>query len=329
MLTEFLVGDRYTNDDIRFALDLENLGGIRPAVDASKNLRHLAIMTAAHTYEKNITENPYNDRIENGILTYTAQGRRGHQEITGRNRRILEQYSAPCPFYCFANEGRQVYTFLGLLELLRHYQEQQIDSRNSLRLVWVFEFRIHSEIAVVPVALARELTAAFLSDRESRLPEEREVVLPESPGATAERTMSYETEQLRSQLFQINPYTFETLVKDVVELRGFERVSVTRASQDGGIDLNAYVSESNYFFSRTHVQFQVKRWRHSIGSVDINGFRGALSTTAKGVFITTSHFTRAAVKEAEHPTKPVISLIDGLSFSRLVGELAIDLEDYK
>jgi hypothetical protein len=129
MLTEFLVGERYTNDEIRFALDLENLGGIRPAVDASRNLRHLAIMTAAHTYEKNIAENPYNDRIENGILTYTAQGRRGHQEITGRNRRILEQYYAPCPFYCFANEGRQVYTFLGLLELLRHYQEQQIDSK--------------------------------------------------------------------------------------------------------------------------------------------------------------------------------------------------------
>jgi restriction system protein len=193
----------------------------------------------------------------------------------------------------------------------------------------VFEFRIHVEVGVVPVALARELTAAFLADRESRLPEEREVVVPEVPSAMIERTMSYETEQLRSQLFQINPYRFESLVKDVVERRGFERVSVTRASQDGGIDLNAYVSESDDFFSRTHVQFQVKRWRHSVGSIEINGFRGALSSTAKGVFITTSHFTRAAMLEAEHPTKPGISLIDGLRFSRLVGELAIDPQDYE
>src|SRR5216684_3679197 len=176
-ITDFVVGEKYTNDQIRFALDLENLGGIRPAVDGSKNLRHLAIITAAQVYEKNIAENPYNDRIENGVLTYTAQGRRGHQEITGRNRRILEQYSSPCPFYCFANEGRQVYTFLGLLELLRHYQEQQIDSRNDLRLVWVFEFRIHSEISVVPIAHARDLTASFLVDRESSVPDERDVVV--------------------------------------------------------------------------------------------------------------------------------------------------------
>jgi restriction system protein len=216
-----------------------------------------------------------------------------------------------------------------LLELLRHYQEQQIDSQNALRRVWVLEFRIHNEVDVVPIAIARELTTAFLADRESRPPEEREVVTPEAPSAIIEGAVSYETEQLRSHLFQINPYRFESLVKDVIERRGFERVSVTRGSQDGGIDLNAYVSESDYFFSRTHVQFQVKRWRHSVGSVDINGFRGALSSTAKGVFITTSHFTRVAMREAEHPTKPVISLIDGLGFSRLVGELAIEPKDYK
>src|SRR2546425_6233092 len=327
MLTEFLVGEKYTNDQIRFALDLENLGGIRPAVDANKNLRHLTIMTAAHTYEKNIAENPYNDRIESGILTYAAQGRRGDQEITGRNRRILEQYSSPCPFYCFANEGRQVYTFLGLLELLRHYREQQIDSKNELRLVWVFEFRIHSEIEVVPVEHARDLTASFLRDREASIPEEREVVglAPETQVADA---TFYEAEHIRSQLIQINPYRFETFVKDVVEKHGFEAVIVTRASQDGGIDLDAYVPESDYFFSRTHVQFQVKRWRHSVGSVDINSFRGALSSTAKGVFITTSHFTRAAVREAQHENKPVISLLDGLKFSQLVSEVRLNLENY-
>jgi restriction endonuclease Mrr len=284
-------------------------------------------MTAAHTYEKNIAENPYNDRIENGVLTYTAQGRRGHQEISGRNRRILEQYSAPCPFYCFANEGRQVYTFLGLLELLRHYQEQQIDSRNELRLVWVFEFRIHSEIDIVPIAQAKDLTASFLVDRESSVPEERELVVLTPEASVADATF-YEAEHIRSQLIQINPYRFEIFVKDVVERHGFERVIVTRASQDGGIDLDAYVPESDYFFSRTHVQFQVKRWRHSVGSVDINGFRGALSSTAKGVFVTTSHFTRAAAREAQHQSKPVISLLDGLKFSQLVREVRLDPEAY-
>ena len=43
-LTFFKVGDSYTNDQIRFSLDLENLGGIRPSLDSNRNVRHIAIM---------------------------------------------------------------------------------------------------------------------------------------------------------------------------------------------------------------------------------------------------------------------------------------------
>ena len=48
-----------------------------------------------------------------------------------------------------------------------------------------------------------------------------------------------------------------------------------------------------------------------MGSVEINGFRGALSTNAKGVFVSTGYFTRAAVQEAAVAAKPAIALIDG------------------
>ena len=51
-VSSFKVGDTYTNDQIRFALDVENLGGIRPALDASKNVRHVAILTASDAPEK-------------------------------------------------------------------------------------------------------------------------------------------------------------------------------------------------------------------------------------------------------------------------------------
>ena len=107
-----------------------------------------------------------------------------------------------------------------------------------------------------------------------------------------------------------------------------DNVTVTPPSQDGGIDVNAYVVDSNYFFSKTHVQFQVKRWRHSVGSVEINQFRGALHTTAKGVFVTTSHFTKAAIQESEHIVKPCVSLIDGFKFSKLVMDAGINLNKY-
>jgi len=146
MITEFKVDEKYTNDQIRFALNVENLGGIRPSVDASKNLNHLVILTAAEQYERNISENPYHDRIENNVLIYTAQGRTGDQEISGRNKRILEQYSAPIPFYGFSNEGRQTYTFLGLLELLRHFQEYQIDKKNILRKEPIAKLKVCQEL---------------------------------------------------------------------------------------------------------------------------------------------------------------------------------------
>ena len=328
MVTEFIVGEKYTNDQIRFALNVENLGGVRPSVDANKNLKHIAIMTSAQEYEKTIYDNPYQDRVENGILIYTAQGKTGNQDIVGRNKRLLEQYSQPVPVYCFSNEGKQFYVFLGLLELIRHYQEDQIDTKRELRRVWIFEFYIHQEIRVVPIDVAKELAATFFDEAKASQIEEREVIQLEAP-KNDEISIIYDTEILRRQLLQINPYKFEHLAKEVIESHGFENVSVTPASQDGGIDINAHVADSDYFFSKTHVQFQVKRWRHAIGSVEINNFRGALNSTAKGVFITTSHFTKSAVREAEHLSKPSISLIDGFRFSEIIQKTSIDINKYK
>ena len=47
IVDKFYVGELYTTDQIRLSLGLENLGGIRPSLNARKNLQHLAIMTAA------------------------------------------------------------------------------------------------------------------------------------------------------------------------------------------------------------------------------------------------------------------------------------------
>src|ERR1017187_1830915 len=142
-LTGFKIGEIYTNDQIRFSLDVENLGGIRPALDEQKNVRHVAILTVGEDAGKVTHENPYSDRIEGDVLTYTAQGREGEQQLTGRNKRLVEQYTVPTPFYGFVNLGKQTYRFLGLLELLRHYQEVQADKKGELRKLWIFEFRIH------------------------------------------------------------------------------------------------------------------------------------------------------------------------------------------
>jgi len=278
-------------------------------------------MTAAEDSGRVRTENPYHDRIEGNILIYTAQGREGDQTLVGRNKRLIEQYTTPTPFFGFTNIGRQTYRFLGLLELLRHYQESQADKRGTLRKVWVFEFRIHDKPEVVPIKDAASLSAALLAESRRSSPlgnMEREVTPLPQRGDEGEGTTPAEIETVRVRLFQFAPYEFEHFMKLVLERSGFVKVSVTRASGDGGIDLDAYVGEDNDFFAGTHVQAQVKRWRHAVGSPDINNFRGALSTTAKGVFVTTSHFTRAALVEARHEAKSSIALVDGDRLSGIV-----------
>jgi hypothetical protein len=319
-MTYFQVGENYTNDQIRFSLNLENLGGIRPSVDASRNVRHVAIMTAEETAGHLSSENPYRDRIEGDVLLYTAQGREGDQALTGRNKRLIEQYLRPIPFFGFANIGRQTYRFLGLLELLRHYQENQFDTRRNLRKVWVFEFRIHREPPIVPIEQAGAISAALLSEshRSNELASMDRELEPVALSSGATEGTEADLESVRSGILRFDPYEFEHFIRSVLEKTGFVSVSVTRASGDGGIDVNAFVDEDNDFFRGTHLQAQVKRWRHAVGSPDINSFRGALSGTAKGVFVTTSHFTRAALVEARHPSKPSIALVDGERLASIV-----------
>ncbi len=325
-VSSFRVGEIYTNDQIRFALDVENLGGIRPALDANRNVRHVAVLTAAEDSERLKHENPYHDRIEGDVLIYTAQGREGDQELRGRNKRLIEQYTIPTPFFGFVNLGRQTYRFLGLLELLRHYQENQTDRRGTIRKVWLFEFGIHRVPEVIPIDEALTITAALLAESRSSNPLaslDREVAVSLESDSRENTVPLVEIESVRVRLLEIAPLDFEHFIKRVMERSGFLEVSVTRASGDGGIDINAYVEDSNYFFAGTHVQAQVKRWRHAVGSPDINSFRGALNTTAKGVFVTTSSFTRAAITEAKHPNKGSITLIDGTRLSSIVLQLNV------
>ena len=327
-VTGFKVGKLYTNDQIRFALSVENLGGIRPALDAQGNIRHVAILTAAKDSGKLVSENPYQDRIEDDILTYTAQGKEGDQQLRGRNKRLIEQYLIPVPFFGFTNVGKQTYRFLGLLELIRHYQETQTDIRGSLRKVWVFEFRCHPVPKFVPIDEAKALCANLLSESRRRSgwsPEETEVERAVILSRIDSGQITNDSEQIRARLLQLQPAAFENFLEVVMTRSGFVQVTVTGKSGDGGIDLNGYVEEGNEFFAGTHVQVQAKRWRHAVGSIELNHFRGALSTTAKGVFVTTSHFTRAALAESRHPTKPCITLMDGDRLASLVNRLQIQI----
>lgn len=115
---------------------------------------------------------------------------------------------------------------------------------------------------------------------------------------------------LRKVLVSMKPDAFERLVQRILRESGFIQVEVTGKSGDGGIDGKG-IAQINGLLS-FHVMFQCKRYSSSVTAPQIRDFRGAMTgRTDKGLFITTSSFTRDAIKEATRDGAPPIDLIDG------------------
>ncbi len=118
------------------------------------------------------------------------------------------------------------------------------------------------------------------------------------------------TAHLLDILKQISPNGFERLCQRLLRESGFEKVTVTGKSSDGGIDGNG-ILKINPFVS-FNVIFQCKRYKETVGAPQIRDFRGAMMGRAdKGIFLTTGRFTMEAKKEARRDGVPPIELVDG------------------
>jgi len=107
-----------------------------------------------------------------------------------------------------------------------------------------------------------------------------------------------------------SPNGFERLSMRLLREAGFERVSVTGRSNDGGID-GVGVLQLNDLVS-FNVVFQCKKWEGAVPPKEIRDLRGAMAGRAeKGIFLTTSTFTSSARAEAERPGAVPIELVDG------------------
>ncbi|WP_334178619.1 restriction endonuclease [Pseudoxanthomonas sp.] len=141
-----------------------------------------------------------------------------------------------------------------------------------------------------------------------RLPAEAEstIALP-----VDELPLDEQQEQSLLEVLQsLPPYGFELVCERLLREHGFESVSVTQKSRDGGIDgygvlrLSAFVS--------LKVAFQAKRYKDVVGRAAVGEFRNALLGRAeKGVFITTGRFTSDAEMEAARDGVIPIELVDG------------------
>jgi HJR/Mrr/RecB family endonuclease len=324
MIKELIVGDFYSNDSIFAALKVGNAGGIRLSL-LDKSVARVAIMASVQD-SRTISENPYHDRLENDILTYTAAGKTGEQTLAGVNQRVIEQKQFNFPIHGFVSiasrrdksVGKNRWKYLGLLEYLRHYTDTQLDSHGKIRRVWIFEFKIHQEQRVVPLTLDTIISAQTLTKARSSTVDKGDDDAIVTVDELEQTDNLAKLEHVRSRLLAMEPRRFEFFVKELLLHFGFTEVCVTKFSADGGVDVNAKAGVRMWIFENTLVQVQAKRWLHSVGRKEVAELRGSLQPFARGAVVTTSHFTKAAINEAGEEGKNPIALIDGFRLSKVI-----------
>jgi restriction system protein len=108
----------------------------------------------------------------------------------------------------------------------------------------------------------------------------------------------------------LSPGGFERLSQRLLRESGFQHVTVTGKSNDGGID-GVGTLQVNPFVS-FNVLFQCKRYQGAVNPSQVRDFRGAMMGRAdKGLIITTGTFTLEAKREARRDGVPPIELVDG------------------
>lgn len=192
---------------------------------------------------------------------------------------------------------------------------------NSARGVWALTekgehitnraetFRIYTQVN------EEEKERARARRQEEKLKRDRKDEIAET--ATSP-TLAEETwqDELIATLMTLDPGAFERLSQRLLREAGFVKVEVRGKTGDGGIDGVGILRVNLVSFQ---VYFQCKRWSASIGAKEIRDFRGALQGRAdKGLFITTSSFTKQASDEATRDGAIAIDLIDGQRLCQLM-----------
>ena len=135
--------------------------------------------------------------------------------------------------------------------------------------------------------------------------------------------------QLLERIKKGTPAAFESLVIDLLVKMGYggsyaDAAEVVGKSGDGGID--GIIKLDRLGLESIHVQ--AKRWEGTVGRPDIQQFAGALhgKSARKGVFLTTSNFSREAIEYAK--TLPTtIVLIDGVQLADYMIEFGVGVSE--
>ncbi len=134
--------------------------------------------------------------------------------------------------------------------------------------------------------------------------------------------------EILDRIIDCHPSFFEQLVVNLLLEMGYgsdERSGrVLGKSHDGGID--GVIYEDRLGLSKIYIQAKRYDSGNNIGKPLLQAFVGAMQDVQKGVFITTSSFTKEARKYAEGQQQKSLKLIDGDLLAELMIKYGIGLE---
>ena len=125
-------------------------------------------------------------------------------------------------------------------------------------------------------------------------------------------------EKLLEHLISLTAEEFELLIGKLLGELGFEDIEVTSHVGDRGIDIRGTLVVGDVI--RTKIAVQAKKWQNNIQSPVIQQVRGSLGTHEQGLIVTTSGFSKGAIKEAERPNAVPVALVDGNQLVELLIE---------
>lgn len=131
-----------------------------------------------------------------------------------------------------------------------------------------------------------------------------------------------------NHIIECHPSFFENLVVKLLVGMGYgadeSSGTTTRLSRDGGID--GIIYEDKLGLSRIYIQAKRYGNNNTVGRPDLQAFVGAMEDVQKGVFITTSSFSKDAREYASKQQQKSLKLIDGDLLAELMIKYGIGLE---
>ncbi len=160
-------------------------------------------------------------------------------------------------------------------------------------------------------------TSSVGSFANSAGPDENETATPEEIiGKQFHFLQDTFSQEVLERVMQQTPQFFERLVVDLLVKMGYGDGKITGRSGDGGID--GIIDEDKLGLDVIHIQ--AKKWQkgNNVGRKELQSFVGALAGQSgkKGVFITTSDFTKEALDY--NPSNVKIAKINGHRLAQLM-----------